>query len=191
MWEYLVNQLDEIRRAYLKRGPYQLILQKEKYPLSGLKKHPRRFQASYNFQLGSSILLLRMLHIVYHVIFFSMKALGRLGWDVFTIKGFRSWKNGHDGKNCTFLTHIGEDPCSPHNNAVKYCEDLRNQSRHIDKVLNAQSIEQILNNRIHVKTSINVAWWLAFQGCTFRNHDETLDSFKFWHHIMIKLKVLF
>jgi hypothetical protein len=42
--------------------------------------------------------------------------------------------------------------------------------------LNAQSIEQILNNRIRVKTSINVVRWLAFQGCAFRDHDETLDS---------------
>jgi hypothetical protein len=79
-------------------------------------------------------------------------------------------------KNCAFLSHIGDDPCSPHNNAVKCCEDLRNQSRHIDKVLNAQSTEEIQNNRLRVKTFIDVAQWLAFQGCPFRDHDETLDS---------------
>jgi hypothetical protein len=55
-------------------------------------------------------------------------------------------KKVHDEKNYAFLTHIREDPCSPHNNGVKNCEDLQNQSRHIDKVLNAQSIGQILNN---------------------------------------------
>jgi hypothetical protein len=43
MWDYPVNQRDEIGWAYLKHGPYQLILQKEKYPFSGPKKHPRRF----------------------------------------------------------------------------------------------------------------------------------------------------
>jgi hypothetical protein len=74
------------------------------------------------------------------------------------------------------LSHIGDDPCSPHNNAVKCCEDLRNQSRHIDKVLNAQSTEEIKNNRLRVKTSIDVARWLAFQGCLFRGHYETIDS---------------
>jgi hypothetical protein len=74
------------------------------------------------------------------------------------------------------LTHIREDLCSPHNNAMKYCENLRNQSRHINKVLNAQSTEQILNNRLHLKTSVDVVRCLAFQGCAFRGHDETLDS---------------
>ena len=105
-----------------------------------------------------------------------MKALGSPGWDVFTIKGFRSWKKVHDEKNCACLTHIGEDPCSPHNNAVKYCEDLRNQSRHTDKILNTQSTQQILNNQLHVKTSIDIVRYLAFQGYTFRGHDETFDS---------------
>jgi hypothetical protein len=42
--------------------------------------------------------------------------------------------------------------------------------------LNAQSTEEIQNNRLRVKTSIDVARWLAFQGCPFRGHDETLDS---------------
>jgi hypothetical protein len=45
MWEYPVNKRDEIRWVYLKCGPYQLILQKEKYLLSEQKKHLHRFQA--------------------------------------------------------------------------------------------------------------------------------------------------
>jgi hypothetical protein len=45
---------------------------------------------------------------------------------------------------------------------VKSCEDLKQQSQHIDKLLNAQSTEQIQNNRLRVKTSIDVVWWLAF-----------------------------
>jgi hypothetical protein len=45
---------------------------------------------------------------------------------------------------------------------VKYYEDLRNQARHIDKVLNGQITEQILNNRVRVKTSIDAVRWLAF-----------------------------
>ncbi|KAG6660505.1 hypothetical protein CIPAW_03G111900 [Carya illinoinensis] len=68
------------------------------------------------------------------------------------------------------------DPCSSHNNAVKSCEDLLKQSQHIDKVMNAQNSEQILNNRLRVKTFIDVVRWLAFQGCAFTGHDETFDS---------------
>ena len=111
-----------------------------------------------------------------------MKALGLSGWDVFTIKGFRSWRKVHDGKNCAFLSHIGDVPCSPYNNAVKYCKDLWNQSQHIDKVFNAQCTEQILTNRLRMK-SIDVAWWLTFQGCHFRGHDKTLDS-KNWGNFL-------
>ncbi|XP_041011253.1 zinc finger MYM-type protein 1-like [Juglans microcarpa x Juglans regia] len=42
--------------------------------------------------------------------------------------------------------------------------------------MNTQSSEQILNNRLQVKTSIDVVRWLAFQGFAFRGHDETPDS---------------
>jgi hypothetical protein len=105
-----------------------------------------------------------------------MKPVGRHGWDVFITNGFRNWKKVHDRKKCAFLTHIGEDPCSPHNNVVKSCEDLKQQLQHIDKLLNAQSTEQIQKNRLRVKTSIDVVRWLAFQGCAFRGHDETPDS---------------
>lgn len=105
-----------------------------------------------------------------------MKLVVRHGCDAFITKGFRNWKKVHDRKKCAFLTHIGDDPCSPHNNAAKCYEDLIQQSQHIDKLLNAHSTEQIQNNRLLVKTSIDVVRWLAFQGCAFIGHDETPDS---------------
>jgi hypothetical protein len=43
-WEYLVNQQDEIPRAYINLGPYQPLM--SKYPLTG-EKHPRRFQSHW------------------------------------------------------------------------------------------------------------------------------------------------
>ncbi|XP_059434852.1 uncharacterized protein LOC132167836 [Corylus avellana] len=175
MWDYPVNRRDEIRRAYLKHGPNRFIL--ANYPLSGPENHPRRFQASW-FTQFPWLEYSRSKDAAYCLpcYLFTMKRDGRPGWDVFTIKGFRNWRKVHEGKNCAFLTHIGEDPCSPHNNAMKSYEDLRNQSRHIDKVLNAQSMEQIQNNRLRVKTSIDATRWLAFQGCASRGHDETVDS---------------
>ena len=42
MWSYPVNQQDEIRRAYIKVGPYQHVM--SKYPFD--EKTHRRFQAS-------------------------------------------------------------------------------------------------------------------------------------------------
>jgi len=42
IWKYLVNQQDEIRRAYINLGPYQPLM--SEYPLTS-KKHHRRFQS--------------------------------------------------------------------------------------------------------------------------------------------------
>ncbi|KAG7988370.1 hypothetical protein I3843_03G184700 [Carya illinoinensis] len=157
-------------------GPYQIRL--SKYPFSGSEKHPRRFQASWFVQFGSWLEYSPSKDAAYCLpcYLFTMKTSQHSGWDVFTVMGFRNWKKINNGKHCAFLNHIGEDPCSCHNNAVKSCEDLLKQSQHIDKVMNAQISEQILNNRLRVKTSIDVVRWLAFQGCAFRGHDETLDS---------------
>jgi hypothetical protein len=41
IWEYNVNQRDEIRQAYIQAGPYQFIL--EEYPKSGNPNHLRSF----------------------------------------------------------------------------------------------------------------------------------------------------
>ncbi|XP_024626848.1 zinc finger MYM-type protein 1-like [Medicago truncatula] len=122
IWTFPANHVDEIRRAYLNWGPYQIHL--EEYPLSG----------------------------------------------------FRGWKRVRDGKNCAFLKHIGKDPCSHHNNAVKACNDLLNQRAHIRHGFQKQSSSQIMNNRLRLKASIDVVRWLTLQACAFRGHDEKVIS---------------
>jgi hypothetical protein len=48
MWEYPVNQQDEIRHAYLKDDPYRFIPPDNfGYPFSGKEKNHRRFQSSW------------------------------------------------------------------------------------------------------------------------------------------------
>ncbi|KAL7141989.1 hypothetical protein ABFS83_08G091900 [Erythranthe nasuta] len=86
------------------------------------------------------------------------------------IRRFRNWKKVND-TTCAFLTHVGNH-YSPHSAAVKSCEDLMTQSRHIDNVMMNQNAEQILKNRLRLKTSIDCVQWLAYQLCPFRGHDE-------------------
>ena len=50
------------------------------------------------------------------------------------------------------------------------------QYGNIDKIMHAQNSQQILDNRLRVKTSIDDVRWLAFQGYAFRGHNEKLDS---------------
>jgi len=44
-WQYLPNQIDEVRRTYLKWDPYQMHL--ENYPLSSKDGYPRRYQHTW------------------------------------------------------------------------------------------------------------------------------------------------
>ncbi|XP_062158828.1 uncharacterized protein LOC133866325 [Alnus glutinosa] len=95
---------------------------------------------------------------------------------VFTIDGFRNWKKVRDGKNCDILNHIGKDPNSFHRIAERSYEDLKNQSQHIQNVFENFTSEQIANNRLQLKASIEVVRMLAFQGIAFRGRDESVDS---------------
>jgi len=71
--------------------------------------------------------------------------------------------------------HVGS-LTSPHNNAVKSAEDLMKVSRHIDKVLNAQTDEEVQKNRLRLTTTIESVRWLSLQACAFRGHDESSAS---------------
>jgi hypothetical protein len=53
---------------------------------------------------------------------------------------------------------------------------LKNQSQHIDKVIDKQTSEEKLNNRLQLRASIESIRYLAYQGCVFKGHDEGLDS---------------
>ncbi|GAV66423.1 DUF4371 domain-containing protein, partial [Cephalotus follicularis] len=61
--------------------------------------------------------------------------------NAFIAEGFRTWRKVTGGKDCAFLTHVGKTPNSPHNIAIKCCENLKNQSRHIDTVIEKQTTQ--------------------------------------------------
>jgi hypothetical protein len=100
MWDYLVNQRDEIRRAYLKDGPNRFITN---YPLSRPESHPRCFQASW-FKQFPWLKYYRSRDATYCLscYLFTMKRDGRLGWGVFITKGFRNWRKVHEEKIVPF-----------------------------------------------------------------------------------------
>ena len=43
-------------------------------------------------------------------------------------------------------------------------------------MIDKQTSEEKLNNRLRLKTSIEFIWYLAYQVCTFRGHDEGPNS---------------
>ena len=116
---------DEIQRACIKWGPYQIELQN--YPFSK-EKHPRCSQSTW-FKIFPSWLEYSSTSDGAYCLscyLFSIKSSDRPRSDAFTRQGFRSWRKVNATKNCAFLNHIGDSCCSPHNNAIKADEDLLN-----------------------------------------------------------------
>ncbi|XP_019183943.1 PREDICTED: zinc finger MYM-type protein 1-like [Ipomoea nil] len=174
IWMCPVDKRDEVRRAYIKAGPYQCLL--SKYPKSG-EKHPRSFQASW-FKLFPSWLeyspskdaAFCLPCYLFHT------QDGPSGLHAFTTNGFCSWKKVRDGKNCSFLAPIGKDLTSPHRNAEKACSYLMNQQSHIAQHIEKFTSQEVVENRLRLRTSIEATRWLAFQGCSFRGDDESITS---------------
>ena len=175
IWEYPADEQDEARRIYMMHGPYHFLM--DEYPLSGSKKHPRRFQAhwfksfpwlEYSPDKDAAF--------CFPCYLFSKKPSGRAGSDAFTVKGFRSWKKVNEGTKCAFLSHMGSDCNSAHSYNVKCFDNLQNQSGHIRNVFKKQTNEDIRRNRLRLRVSIDTVRWLAFQACAFRGHDESPTS---------------
>ncbi|CAM8993315.1 unnamed protein product [Rhodiola kirilowii] len=92
----------------------------------------------------------------------------------FTRDGFFSWRNVKD-KRSGILANIGGIN-SIHNSLIQKWENLRNPSRHIERVINTMSSKEVTDNRLRLITTIEVVKLLAEQGYPFRGHDELVDS---------------
>ena len=51
---------------------------------------------------------------------------------------------------------MGKCPNSAHKFATKCLKKLKNQSCHIEKVVKRQTTQEILNNRLRIKASIDI-----------------------------------
>jgi hypothetical protein len=67
---------------------------------------------------------------------------------------------------------MGKGPNLAHRFATRCLENLKNQSYHIEKVVKRQTTQEIQNNRLRIKASIDIVCWLTFQACALRGHDE-------------------
>ncbi|KAL3646812.1 hypothetical protein CASFOL_009356 [Castilleja foliolosa] len=172
IWEYPVNLREQVRRAYLSLGPYQIRL--TEYENKGSKKHTRRFQYSYFSMFRNWLEYSTTTHASYCFMcyLFSDKPSVGHGYDAFTVKGFDNWKK-INGQHCKFLLHIGT---SQHKNAVQFSENLLNQAAQVENVILKRNEEQIIKNRLRLKATVDVVCWLTFQACALREHDESSTS---------------
>jgi hypothetical protein len=107
--------------------------------------------------------------------YFLRKPVGKIGSDVFTVKGFKNWKKVKSGDNCAFKIHVGESG-SAHWYYVKCYDNSKNRLYHIEPILEKQTSDEVKANRLRLRTSIDAVRWLVFQACPFRGHDESANS---------------
>ncbi|XP_026452251.1 uncharacterized protein LOC113352670 [Papaver somniferum] len=174
IYEYPVNQCDEVRRAYLKQGPFKPRL--SKYPPTWDGRQDRYFQYSWlrhHSWLEYSIEKNKV--YCFPCFIFETDPPKR---PAFTIEGFSDFK--HIGSNktvftCSFVQHVGHIKYS-HMVVVEACENLRRPSLHIDRVFRKQSKELIAKNRLRLKVAIETVRVLGLHACPFRGNDESLES---------------
>lgn len=162
IWKYPPNDRDDIRREYIRLGPCQPQLRKEEYEPTYFGSQRRRFQASW-FKTFPWLEYSIAKHAAFcfPCFLFEKDASSQ---HAFTINGFKNWKRVNDNERCAFLVHIGG--CnSPHKKALKSLEGLKNVTRHIDKVINSQSLEEIKKNRLRLRATIEAVRWLSLQAC--------------------------
>ncbi|XP_047320270.1 zinc finger MYM-type protein 1-like [Impatiens glandulifera] len=152
-------------------GPYQPML--SEYPRSEFGKQQRRFQYSW-FKKFPWLEYSPSKDAVFCFPCYLFES-GKSQQSAFTVEGFKSWKHVNDGGKCAFLSHEGGSN-SVHNTSSNLVVDLMNVTRHIDKVMNRESSEQIQKNRLRLTATIESVRWLSLQACALRGHDESLDS---------------
>ncbi|GJX34344.1 zinc finger MYM-type protein 1-like protein [Tanacetum coccineum] len=188
---YPSNQQDEIRRTYIRLGPYQLV--KAHYPLSPCGFHKRRFQAAwfrrfwwleYSDKKDAAF--------CFPCYLFVRKPIGRAGSDTFTAKGFNNWRKVNSGTACPFVNHEGKTPASAHNFSVRCYEDLKNKVCHIENVIDKQTEQEIMDNRLRLKVTIDSTKWLTLQTCPLRGGDERPTSLNRGNYLeLVKLLALY
>ncbi|GJZ90047.1 zinc finger MYM-type protein 1-like protein [Tanacetum coccineum] len=85
---------------------------------------------------------------------FNKKPVGRVGSDRFTKPEFNKWKKLNGGNDCAFIIHVGKTPASTPNYSLRCYEALKNQSCHIENVIEKQTEKEVAENRLRLKTTI-------------------------------------
>ncbi|XP_074580896.1 uncharacterized protein LOC141837381 [Curcuma longa] len=168
IWKYPMEKRDEIRRLYLRAGPYQVAP-----PV--FKGKGRKFLTSWYESFKDWLEYSPTENAAFCLPCFLFSNPDSTS--TFVVGGFKSWKKVNAGNDCAFLSHVGKTPNSLHRVAVGKCHDLMNSLQHIDMNMDRQSQELVVKNRLRLKVSIEVAKLCAFQGIAFRGHDESIDSY--------------
>ncbi|XP_074326929.1 uncharacterized protein LOC141664872 [Apium graveolens] len=168
--EYHPRIRDQVRRAYLQKGPCQpnnYIFKMRKIGNSLRRFNPAWF-AEHKTWLEYSVAKEAAFCLCCYLFKTDVGRQG--GGDAFVKEGFDAWN-----KNDRFDKHKGR-PNSAHDQTRRKCEDLMRQEQHIDVTLNRHSDQIKKEYRIRLGASIDCIQFLLKQGLALRGHDESDES---------------
>ncbi|KAK1358227.1 zinc finger MYM-type protein 1-like [Heracleum sosnowskyi] len=171
------NQRDEIRRAYILRGPCRP--EGYIYPIKMIGEKPRRFNPKWfeSFDwLEYSVKLDKVFCLPCYL--FNDQVRTQVGSDAFVSEGFGGWNKMQE----RLEAHIGKVG-SVHNKAIKNCDALMRQHQSIAVALHKQSDITKNEYRIRLNASIDVSRYLLNGLLPFRGHDESEKSFHRGHFL--------
>jgi hypothetical protein len=167
---YHPNDQDNIRRAYIQKGPCQIV--PTNLPQTEIGGSMRRFNPDwfieYKNWLEYSIEKDAVFCLCCYL--FRQDVGKQAGGDTFVRTGFKLWH-----KKEKLRTHVG-GVNSAHNQALKKCEDLMKPNQHINNVFVKQTKEEKIKYRIQLNATVDCIRFLLRQGLAFRGHDESPDS---------------
>ncbi|RWR73422.1 zinc finger MYM-type protein 1-like protein [Cinnamomum micranthum f. kanehirae] len=157
---------DQVRRAYLQKGPCQP--RDHKFPYTGCGQDKRRFNPFWFKDYGSWLEYSIEKDAAFCMCCYLFGEETR--YDAFITQGFKSWRKKERIEN-----HVG-GPNSVHNQAYEKCQNLLNQEQHIETIIVKQSSQARTDYRIRLKATLASIRFLLCQGLPFRGHDESEDS---------------
>lgn len=167
--KYNPNDRENIRRAYLKRGPCQP--RGHTFPQKMIGKIKRKFNPCWFDRYKPWLEYSVKNDSVFCLYCYLCAYDGDESADTsFTIGGFSNWK-----KPERLLVHVGGIH-SAHNKARRACEDLMNPEQHIGVSFFKQDQEVRIRYEIRLLASVHCVRFCLHQGLPFRGHDEKKES---------------
>ncbi|XP_052627154.1 uncharacterized protein LOC128133675 [Lactuca sativa] len=183
--DYDPNVRDEVRRAYLLKGPCQPKSHEFPYTLFG--KKPRRFNVAwFNVKEYSTWLEYSVTQNAVYCLYcylFKPYVGAQGGGETFVSVGFENW--GHKEK---LNQHVGGFK-SVHNQAWSKCKDLLNNKQRVDVAFAKHLTQSSIDYDIRLDASIDCIRFLLRQGLAFRGHDESETSANRGNFIDLNLKL--
>ncbi|KAI5340365.1 hypothetical protein L3X38_019639 [Prunus dulcis] len=169
MIEYDANIRDEVRRAYLQKGPCQP--RGHCFPQSNISGINRRFIPQWfdEFDWLEYSVSKDAAFCLYCYLFKSN--FEQVGSEAFTGAGFKNWKKGRE----RMKVHVGPVG-SVHNKAREAATNLMNQNTHIETAVSKHSKQARMAYRRCLIASIKCTKFLLRQGLSFRGNDESATS---------------